>query len=192
MKDLCPIDYNTEEPWKRQPCDRGVRWQSFKAFRDQPPPRELEGVREALSAKGLKAPAMQTLYNWASQDVWMDRCWAFDMWLDEQDQRAMVRALDETAGERAERHLGILRDAQTCAMSVVKNWLARIRNGDPLEGWTPRDVARFIRDTIQYERLILGEATERTETSHAFNIHKLTVEELEQLRALEVKAGVVE
>jgi hypothetical protein len=90
----------------------------------------------------------------------------------------------------AKGHIEILREMRSAAASVASCWTERIKLGEDLN-WSPRDVLAIVKETIQLERLIRGEATERVEVG-VVDLTKLSIDEIEQLRALEIKAGVVE
>jgi hypothetical protein len=112
--------------------------------------------------------------------------------LDIQRIEVIVDVLKEDARAVANRHASIARDAIECAHSVVRDWLADLAEGKQLLGWTPAEVRGMIKDMITLERLVRGEATERVDHEHSFDLKRLSVQELEELRMLEAKAGVHE
>ena len=181
---LKPTAYDDDRPWNRQPCDVEVRWRGFKAYRDQVPPRTVRAASEAVGR------SYELLRVWAKQDAWRERCMAYDRFLDETRVTVITDVLSEDARVVANRHASIARDAIECAHSVVRGWIEKIAVGERLEGWTPNEVRSMLRDMITLERLVRGEATERVEVG-VVDLGKLSIDELEQLRALEGKAGVV-
>lgn len=182
-----PTSYNFDRPWERQPCDTEARWRAFLAYRDQPPPRSVRGASEAMGGYDQR-----TLERWSSEDGWPERCAAFDRYLDERRVEVIVDVLAEDARSVANRHAGIARDAIECAHSVVKDWLARINRGERLDGWAPNDVRGMLKDMITLERLVRGEATERVDHTVGLDLSALSIDEIETLRLLEAKAGVVD
>lgn len=99
-------------------------------------------------------------------------------------------ALAEDARAVANRHASIARDAIEVAHSHVRQWLADLANGDAVEAWEPNAVRGMLKDMITLERLVRGEATERVEHGlSGVDLGKLSIDELEELRRLEAKAG---
>lgn len=181
-----PTEFDFERPWTRQPFDTDARWRAFQRYRDQPLPRTIRGASEALGGYDVR-----TLEKWSSENAWPERCFELDRYLDEQRIAATVDVLEEDARTTAGFHVALLRDAQQAAASVVRGWLVRLASGLPLEGWSPNDVRGMIKDTITLERLVRGQATERVEHG-VVDLSSLTLDEIETLRTLEAKAGVVE
>ncbi len=181
-----PTEFDEARPWTRQPCDTNTRWASFLRYRDAVPPRSIR--RQSIET----GQAISTLQKWSTDYGWPERAAAYDRHVDAARTAAVEEALCEDARAVASRHAAVLRDAQIAAASVVKGWLDKLANGESLDGWTPNDVRGMLRDLIQLERLVRGEATERVEHSHGLDLTRLTVEEIETMRTLEVKAGVVD
>ena len=179
---MVPKTYNLEKPWTRQPCDDDVKWSAFLEFRNADAPRTLASLGKRLK---LSQP---TLRKWASDCAWRERVFAYDRHIDAIRCRAVEDALSESSRDVANRHAAVLRDAQVAAASVVKGWLERLADGDRLEGWTPNDVRGMLKDLIQLERLVRGEATERVEHGVAFDLSRLSVDEIETMRVIEAKA----
>jgi hypothetical protein len=182
--DPSPVVYDMLRPWTRQPCDDAGRWRAFVRYRDGAFPRSFGVTAAAL------ALSVQAVSAWAHADAWEERCLAYDRHLDSLRCRAVEDVLVESAREVATRHAGILRDAAECAHSVVRTWLARLAAGDALEGWSPSDVRGMLRDMITLERLVRGEATERVEHGVGIDLSRLSIDEIETMRAIEIKAGV--
>jgi hypothetical protein len=182
-----PTEYDLDQPWNRQPCDTEARWRAFLAYRDQPSPRSLRGASEALDGYDER-----TLRRYADADAWFERCAAFDRYLDEARVEAVVDVLAESARDTAARHAKIAQDAAQAARSVVDGWLERLARGERLDGWSPNDVRGMLKDMITLERLVRGEATERVHHGVEFDLSRLSLDEIETMRAIEAKAGVVD
>ena len=178
-----PLEYDEARPWVRQPCDTNTRWAAFLTYREQSPPRSLSRLARESGRDRSR------LQEWSSAYSWPERSAAYDRHLDAARVSAVVDALSEDARAVASRHAAVLRDAQIAAASVVKSWLNKLANGESLDGWTPNDVRGMLRDLIQLERLVRGEATARVEVGVGFDLTRLSVEEIETMRALEAKAG---
>lgn len=189
---MIPTSYNDAEPWNRQPCDTEHRWRAFLAYRDQRPPRTYPGAARALADATTGKPYhMATLALWGQQDAWPERCAAYDRHLDTSRVQVLIDVLAEDARDVARRHIEIAQECQAAARSVAKGWLAKLADGESLEGWSPNETRAMLKDMLMYERLVRGEATERVEHGAA-DLSALTVEEVETLRLLEAKCGVVE
>ena len=187
-----PTDFDLDQPWTRQPFDTDNRWRAFVAYREQPLPRSIRQTSEILADPMTGKPHdVRTLELWSSENAWPERAAAYDRHLDEQRVAAPVAILNEDARTTAAFHADLLRKAQTAAASVVNDWLERLARGERLDGWSPGDVRGLLKDTITLERLVRGQATERVEHG-VLDLSALTIEEIETLRALEEKAGVVE
>lgn len=181
---LRPADYDFDCPWNRQPCDSTARWRAFQTYRDLPPPRTIGAAATALGVNKRR------LEIWSSEDAWPERCADFDRHLDAKRVTVIEDALAEDARAVANRHASIARDAIEVAHSHVRQWLADLANGDAVEAWEPNAVRGMLKDMITLERLVRGEATERVEHGlSGVDLGKLSIDELEELRRLEAKAG---
>lgn len=185
-----PTAYDLERPWNRQPCDTEARWRAFRTYRDLVPPRTLPGASKALASPDGRPFCLRTLSKWSSDDAWPERVLAFDRHLDAHRVTVIEDALAEDARAVANRHASIARDAIEVAHSHVRTWLAQLANGDAVEVWEPNAVRGMLKDMITLERLVRGEATERVEHGlSGVDLGKLSIDELEELRRLEAKAG---
>lgn len=183
-----PAEYDFDRPWNRQPCDSEARWRCFLAYRDQVPPRSINGASAVLGGYDWR-----TLQRYSQQDAWPDRCVELDRYLDRRRVQVIEDVLVESARDVANRHAGIARDAIECAHSVVREWLLKLATGERLEPWGPGEVRGMLKDMITLERLVRGEATERVEHGlSGVDLSRLSIGEIETLRLLEAKAGVVD
>lgn len=183
--DQVPLEYNAAAAWTRQPCDSEARWEAFQEYRDMRPPRSLGAVA------GLVKASRRRVEMWSASDGWAARVFEFDRWTDSIRVDVMLDVMNEDARERGARHVGILRDMQDAAAHVVRGWLKRIHN-DPdavLHEFAPKDVTAMIKASIMLERLVHGESTENVDNKHGFDLSRLTIDEIEMMRALEVKAS---
>ncbi len=193
MGQIVPTTYNERAPWERQPCDTDRRWLAFQVYRDQNPPRSLRRALDLLRRlHSERSWYIRTIEQWSADDAWVDRVHLYDRYLDRQRHEVVLDALAEDARDVANRHCQIARDAYEAAHSVVREWIARVDRGEKLEGWSPNEVRGMIKDMIMLERLVRGESTERVEHGVQINLSNLSPEELETLRTLEAKAGVLE
>lgn len=175
------LDYDEEHPWTRQPCDNEQSWAAFVVYRDSPPPRYLRDVSAITGAN------TRTLRTWCEEDGWELRVAAYDRWLDEVRSNQVAAIVGEDAMARAARHIGLLRGMQEIAAATVADWVRRVRKGEVIVD-SPRDLAKIAKDAIMLERLVYGESTVNASISTSRDLSRLSLEELEQLRALEAKA----
>lgn len=179
-----PTDYDLDRPWNRQPCDTEARWRAFQTYRDLPPPRTIGALAKALGR------STRSLEMWSREDAWPERCADFDRYLDAKRVTVIEDVLAEDARAVANRHASIARDAIEVAHAQVRQWLADLAEGILPEPWSPSEVRGMLKDMITLERLVRGEATERVEHGlSGVDLSKLTIDELEDLRRLEAKAG---
>jgi len=177
---MLALTYDPEHPWHRQPCDTEYSWPIFQEYRDLPRPRCLTALADATGK------AIQTIRNWYRDHGWELRVAAWDDHLDRKLQRAVLDVLEEDARDRARRHIGLLLDLEELATKAAAECLLRVEKGDKLR-WSPREIVQMTKAAIELQRLIYGETTANVHTTH--DLGQLTLEELQQLRALQLKAG---
>lgn len=187
-----PMVYDLERPWERQPCDTERRWFGFVVFRELVPPRTLGACHARLAELDPSGRwNLKAIHGWSSQDGWFDRVAAYDRWLDQERVASVSELLNEDARDRASRHVGLLRDMQELASRACREILQDARSGQRLR-WAPREIARVVKEAITLERLVFGEVTERTQTDVGFDLSRLSIDEIQELRMLEAKAGVAD
>ena len=163
------LTYDASRPWARQPCDDDASFAAFENYLALDPPR--------LISKLPRWPLDQ-LVAWRDECAWVERAHAIDM-------------LDRPGrNERDGRHLAIVYDAAELVTLEVRKLLrlAETREESVLE---TRELAKLLKDVISLERLVDGASTDNVAVA-ATDLSRLSVEELEHLRALEVKAGANE
>jgi len=177
---MLALTYDPEHPWHRQPCDTEFSWPIFQAYRDLPRPRCLTALAEATGK------AIATIRSWYEKHGWALRVAAWDDHLDRKLQAVVIDVLEEDAKARARRHIGLLLDLEELVTKAAKEWLKRAETGEKLR-WTPRELTQMTKTTIELQRLIYGETTANVHNTH--DLGQLTLEELQTLRALQLKAG---
>lgn len=182
--------YDLDEPWNRQPCDDEGSWRAFQLYRGTPPPRSLKSLKQALQREGSRVE-LATLKSWAADGLWDARTCEYDNHLDKCVQKATDAILAEGAQARAARHLFSLQRLQKVGDQIVQNWIDRIEESGPaaMHELGPAVVVRMIKDAITLERLVQGESTENVAVKAEVDLSRLSVEELEMLSALQLKAG---
>lgn len=179
-----PAEYNPERPWDRQPWDTELGWSLFGDYLILPVPRRLQTI---ASKSGYP---LVTIKGWAKAGYWAERAGLWDDHLADIRTTTIERVTEETAEEVARRQLTLTRTLQRVASLEIEKLFAEVsREGSAMGTMTPREALRFAERGIILERLILGEATERTDTG-SNPMDQLNVEELRQARALQEKAGI--
>lgn len=184
--------YDVDRPWNRQPCDSPIGWLVFRSFRDMPGERSIARAILIAGYSGRVATADVVLI--ARDCAWLERVRAWDRHCEKVSESRIDELLGENAADRAARHLDMLQTLQAGATILARGWLKRIEQCGSVEaaaerfGEKPRDLARLIEATIQLERLIFGQATERHEVT-GLDMTKLTIDELSQWKELITKAS---
>lgn len=182
--DRLPQTYNADAAWTRQPCDTEPRWRAFQVYRDMDLPRSLKRVSAAVGT------SQRIIEKWSAEDGWLARVFEYDRWIDRIRVDVMLDVMNEDARERGARHVTLLRTMQDAAALAARAWLAKFAN-DPQAAteWSPNEIARMVKTAITLERLVHGESTENVDNKHGFDLSRLTIDEIETMRALEAKAG---
>ena len=141
------------EIWERQKGENGPRWEAFQAYRDMPPgKRSLAEVAKALGK------SERLMAKWSGQDSWVERCEAFDRYLDAE---AAAKRIEGIA-QMNKRHIN-------AAESILNKAIDGLKFIDP-EDMKPSDVAKLVDVAAKLERLARGDATEVVETREGESI----------------------
>lgn len=176
--------------WERQPCDTNASFPYFKAYRDTPSgvKRTLERVRfrpaETRHAVPRdQAPTLQELTQWYVEHNWRERVEAYDLFLDSVHTDEIKAASLETARDLAARHKAMLQRGYELAVSQLDAFLRKMESSPDGEAiMKPSELNKLVEVVVKYERLVQGEATERTEEKT--DLSKLSPDELRQYLAL--------
>lgn len=174
------LTYNPDHPWVRQPCDTEFSWPAFLAYRDLPRPRNLTHLADAVSS------GLATVRGWHKDHGWGLRIAAYDSMLDAKVTAVVIDVLQEDARDRARRHIDLLRDLEAIVVEGAKEILSKVDRGEKLR-LTPNELVKMAKTSIELQRLIYGETTANVHNTH--DLGQLTLDELEALRALQLKAG---
>lgn len=174
------LTYNPDHPWVRQPCDTEFSWPVFLAYRDLPRPRSLVYLADVVNQ------ALTKIRGWHKEHGWGLRVAAYDSMLDAKRTATVIDVLQEDAADRARRHIDLLRDLEAIVVEGAKEILSKVDRGEKLR-LTPNELIKMAKTSIELQRLIYGETTANVHQTH--DLGALTLEELEHLRALQLKAG---
>lgn len=139
------------QPYERQPGETPKAWLAFQTFRDAGPGREVVGTYRTLYGRPQVTNVPGFFRTWQKDHRWEERAEAWDRFVD--DQRRANLLDDHLARDLL--HVQALRDV----MDKMLQALAK----KPLKEVTMRDILQGIELVIDKERLIAGDATERTE-----------------------------
>lgn len=166
-----------ETPWAIQPEETETHYRYFMEYLRQDQPRSIKRLADGMDK------ASGTLHGYSQRFMWLPRARAYDAW---EASKIMETSVEEKSRYRRE-HLRALELARLLAEIKLKQL-----HENPIElidSMSARDAIEFLTKAVQQERLIIGEATERSELNAKVDISKLTDEELEQYENLTAKCA---
>ena len=165
------------DQWDRQPEETWKDWQLFLHYLHS----ETRIKARTAEANGLSASHIYTI---SKRERWDERATAYDNHLQEKEDEVVLSELESATRE----HLESVRSMRTLGMRTIQRALANSEANDvpPTE---IREALSLVKDSINLERLILGEVTERSETQH-WDLSELSTEEIRMLKEIKAKAGV--
>jgi hypothetical protein len=143
--------------WDRQPHETSRSYELFCAYRDMGIERSLSKARNSASAMPSLARLKQVCKRWN----WVERCRAYDDYLEREDRLQQEKERREMRKRHAK--VGVL--AQSIAIEGLKNLLAKVQGGD--QAVAPTDLTRLLDTGVKVERLSRGEPTDSHELSGA-------------------------
>lgn len=178
-----PQRYDLDHPWNRQPFEDDREWSLFQEFLHVGAPRN--SALQALARRlGTSVNYLEEL---SHSNGWKARVHAWEAHLDALRTRTVERLVEETAAQRAQRHMGpagLLIDAATREAHKLLQ-LAMTAEGPGV--LAPRDIARFLDIGVKLQRLCAGDIDPAK--NHTVNVSALSVDELRALQDLQAKAG---
>jgi hypothetical protein len=170
------------EPWTRMPSETSRAYAAFMAYIDLPV--RLRSVKRAVEAHygGVTSGRVRLFERWSSLHMWVDRAAAWDNYVIEKtrdDQIEKVKALND-------KHI-------LAAQSLYDKAIQRIAGVDP-DTLSPMDALKYLTESIDIERLALGQATEM-ETTASVDTTEVTFAEMtdkeliRQIVQLRIKRG---
>ena len=172
---VTPRTQSGNNPWDRQPGEGLASWESFRIYLHLED-RDLQGVADKTGR------VLGTVKNLSAKNNWAERAEAWDAHLAAAEDRTILATREQMAAEHlrqwgkvrkiAEAHLGLLVD-----------------DGLAVGSMTAQSALALLDRATHYERLILGEATERQEVRADLDLSRLSPEELLTLKALRRKAS---
>ena len=144
--------------------------EAFNCYWELGAERSIERLHEALAREG-KAPTTRTLYEWSRRNHWQDRIGDLERKTRDAEDEARIATIREMQ-ERQAREALLLQQKGA-------EWLAPVN----AEEATPEAAIRAIVEGARLERLVRGEATERTEQRDITDerLKELSDDELDRL-----------
>lgn len=178
-----------KKPWDRMDEESPYDYASFRVFLDmQPSERNLVKASEVLNQSYSAVTKKSMKYDWFRRAMEWDhrKQQVSDEVILSEVQKRTKEQLDTL---KASRILGTL--SITTHLDIEKQ--SKI-NKEP-SSISARDAMNLVKESVLLERLITGNATERTEHMHgeekaSIDLSRLTPEEAEKLLELMTKAGV--
>lgn len=150
-------------PWERQQGEREQWWNAFKIY--------LESRNKAHTSRET-GMTVSRIYQIAKEWDWPARCTAYDNWMQGAEDKVYYEGREQLARE----HLEVIRKARHVADKAISTLLKALRNEDA--ELAPKDALAYLEKAVTLERLVTGEATERTES---YDLSKLSGDEAEAL-----------
>lgn len=142
------------DPWNRRPTETRKAYAGFVAYRDL-------GTDRSLVKLSQQTGKHRTLYEgWSVRHGWQTRVDAWDAWKESEKQKAMHREVIEMGERQA-------RIATAFQAKVAQAWQAsNLLGNDETPPAAPRELAYIMDLSIKWERLALGQPSERIELTH--------------------------
>ena len=142
------------KPWDRRPGEGSKAYHHFCMYRDMGPMRSL---RQMASVPACTSVVRQ-LNRWSSKCRWVERCQAYDDYLEHQ--RRLQQ--EKERREMNDRHAKIAILGQDVAVKGIEKLLTEVQSGQQTLG--PSELARLMDVAVKVERLARGESTDIRES----------------------------
>lgn len=139
--------------WDRLPRETSRGFELFCAYRDMGIERSLRKLKQGTAG----APNVNRLKRLSTRWNWVERCRAYDDYLEHQDRLNQ----EKERREMHKRHAKIAVLGQNIAVKGLEKLLTRVQGED--QAVAPSDLTRLLDTSVKVERLSRGEPTE----SHA-------------------------
>jgi hypothetical protein len=168
------------QSWERRDTESDSQYAAFRLYLSFPPPRpSLPEVARRVGKSTI------TIRRYSADHKWAARTRDWDNRLANIHAGVAAEIAVEDADKITREHLAAIRTMRELGHLVLAQSLDIARKTGRAEDVPPRVAGALIRDAVTLERLVLGDATERTETrAQDLDLTRLTGEEAEQLLAL--------
>jgi len=178
------VDDDKKKPWDAQPDESAVAYQAFRLYLYDQASRLRGGMTRIAEACGVSP---NTTAKWATVYKWAARAAAFDKTVN----AVQTAHILEEASELARAHRTILQAARELATLSIQRLLAEAQRGEgDGANLSVRDTNALLQTVVALDRLIASSAADlaRSEPDDAWDLDRLTDEEVETLDALRRKA----
>lgn len=166
--DLVPTNGGTpavpdRDPWEKQKGESAKAFAAFAIYRDLGPNRSLQKASQAIAETAPRRKVetiLQQLKEWSAKYGWVDRCDAYDVYVDRR-----FREAKESAAERMARLHGGLASLGTAQLAVRLRG-GEGRDGQRVEALDPNSIESFgelasaLEKFVKIERLSAGQPTD--------------------------------
>ena len=149
--------------WHKRDNESAVQFKAFEWYRTMGPERTIKGAAKLM---GL---GYDTCRKYSAAHDWQARAGAWDAHVSEHKDEAVLT----TAAELATQHMRDLATERKLAMRVLERSLAA-SEGDDDALPSVQVAAGLLRDAVANERLVIGEATGRTDERKSIDVSKLS------------------
>lgn len=173
---------HNETQTRRIEGESDIAYFLFQEYLKLQRPRKLKHLAE------LQEKSYEHIRRYSAANNWLARAREWDREVEE----AEVFAMKGEAARVAVEHMEVLKTARTLATT---NLWKLMEEATSTKGATisARDTMRILKDAISLERLIVGQATDRTEARvDSVDMTGMSSGEIEQLTALLEKAGLLD
>lgn len=148
-------------PWERQPGESAKAFSAFSLYLNQPPAtRTILHAWHAYRPEQVHDKAAPGHFRkWAADMKWQERARAWDREKDRIAREAEAEADRKAIAEMRKRHIGLALSLQNAAANSLQKRLQLVEQGQG-EVMTPYQIARFLREGTNLERLSRGEPTD--------------------------------
>lgn len=179
----------TLRPWERLPREGEGPWALFMAYRDMAWPqgpghtfveRQISGAGGLAEMAGMNADYLHQL---SRAYWWKQRAGAWDREVQRRRDAADLSEA-EVIRQRQQRRLAKLSNI----LEIEINKLASRASDPDLPQMTPKDIVSTAEFITKQERLMAGESTENVNHTGAWDLEKLSVDDLAELDRIRRKA----
>ncbi len=170
-----------KRPWDRLPNETPAPWAAFEIYRELGPTRTLTAAAKISGHARGTFSRHCSVYNWRARV----RAW------DEHVAATYDEEILDVARVKAREQLALWDDLSSIAAAEASRRV-ELLDTDEVEDVDLRELILLAEKVTSYQRLIVGEATERSEARHTIDVGKLTPETADALAAAMDELGVEE
>lgn len=164
--------------WSHEPGETDEHFDAFRVYLKQEPPRKVAIVATQMQQKRGK------IYLWSKKHRWIERAMRWDNAVAQMEGAELAdQRLQLTLAHM--RMLGKLRIV--AEHNIDRLLMACTEDCDKDAKISTKTLIMLLEKIVHYERLIVGDVTDRTQTDAQIDVTRLTEDELLQIKAIEAK-----